>query len=187
MILWEAKVNNIGGLKLYVFVGSMRWILSINTPSCEGPLWNLLNGLYTLTYTLCDNDRRYVLMCNFKNKKHPPHAGILISSRKKCKRNVLSWSRAPISSDAVSSHFFGGYRNANLAFIYTGIAFVIGNLTRFAAPSTMTTNLPWKASLPFAVFFFLHWRKRRGFFMVTYIPSIVLTQPAQRRTALTAT
>ena len=168
----------------------MRWILSINTPSCEGPLWNLLNGLYTLTYTLCDNDRRYVLMCNFKNKKHPPHAGILISSRKKCKRNVLSWSRAPISSDAVSSHFFGGYRNANLAFIYTGIAFVIGNLTRFAAPSTMTTNLPWKASLPFAVFFF-YTEGKDGVFLWwrTYL-QLSWHNPhsaAQRRTALTAT
>ena len=30
-------------------------------------------------------------------------------------------------------------------------------------------------------------KEKTGFFMVTYIPSIVLTQPAQRRTALTAT
>ena len=97
----------------------MRWIniLSIKTPSCEGRLWNLLNGLYILTYTPCDNNRRYVLMCNFKNKKHLPHAGILISSRKKCKRNVLSWSRALISSDTVSIHFFGGYRNAEILLI----------------------------------------------------------------------
>ena len=35
VILWEAEVNDGGVLKLQVFVGSMRWILSINTPSAK--------------------------------------------------------------------------------------------------------------------------------------------------------
>ena len=30
-------------------------------------------------------------------------------------------------------------------------------------------------------------KEKTGFFMVTYVPSIVLTQPAERRTALTET
>ena len=161
----------------------MRWIniLSIKTPSCEGRLWNLLNGLYILTYTPCDNNRRYVLMCNFKNKKHLPHAGILISSRKKCKRNVLSWSRALISSDTVSIHFFGGYRNAEILLILRH------PLVRFRPHILMHKYhvLSMKYFLDVTLFIT---KEKTGFFKVTYIPSIiVLTQPEKRRTALTAT
>ena len=35
VILWVAVVANVGALKLPVFVGSIRWTLSINSPSCE--------------------------------------------------------------------------------------------------------------------------------------------------------
>ena len=57
-LLWEADVTNVGALK--VFVRSMLWNLSINTPCirlthCR--LWNLLNGLEIYSTNLGINEQ----------------------------------------------------------------------------------------------------------------------------------
>ena len=35
VILWVAEMTTVGALKLQVFVGSIRWTLTINSPSCK--------------------------------------------------------------------------------------------------------------------------------------------------------